>query len=157
MESQNNPAPETLAEAGKASGFTPPEGYEFPSLLARVQAVIIDFILLLIFWLTVTYLIDLVGNVTGAVRGFILIFSLYLYDPIFVAFTGGTIGHHIMGMKVKKFNDPQRNIFVLLSLFRFFMKSALGWLSFLTITGNKEKRAIHDFASGSIVIRKISE
>jgi hypothetical protein len=33
------------------------------------------------------------------------------------------------------------------------LKTLLGWISFLTITRNTERRAIHDLVSGSVMVR----
>jgi hypothetical protein len=34
------------------------------------------------------------------------------------------------------------------------LRYTLGWISLLTISGNSEKRAIHDMAGGSIVLEE---
>jgi uncharacterized RDD family membrane protein YckC len=53
---------------------------------------------------------------------------------------------------VKDHSDTHRRIGVFASFIRYVFKTVLGWLSFLTITANKERRAIHDLISGSVVI-----
>lgn len=40
------------------------------------------------------------------------------------------------------------------AIIRYIIKISLGWISFLTINSNYEKRAIHDFVAGSVVIKK---
>lgn len=76
----------------------------------------------------------------------------YLYDPIFTAFTGSTLGHKIMKLKVRRYREPERKISLGQALLRFIIKGLLGWISFFTVTGNERKRAIHDLASGSILL-----
>lgn len=126
--------------------------YEFPTLLRRVQALFIDVIIILIIFLTSSFLIDFAGGAPNWLRGVILISMIYLYDPILISSIGGTIGHHIMKLRVRNIYDPNKNIFILNSIVRFSLKGLFGWLSFLTVTFNKRRRAIHDIASGSILI-----
>jgi len=127
---------------------------QLPSLVARIKAFFIDLLILLLVFATVSILIDMIGNVPSTVKGFIAVFMLYLYDPILTSFTGGTIGHKLMKLKIKQLQDPEKNISLLAALFRFLIKGMLGWLSFFTVTGNVNKRAIHDLASGSITLKK---
>lgn len=77
---------------------------------------------------------------------------IFLYDPLLTSIAGNTIGHRLMGLTVRKFDNPYRNISLGNAILRFSVKALLGWISFLTITGNKYKRAIHDMVGNSIVI-----
>ena len=83
---------------------------------------------------------------------FILLF--YLYEPILVSRYSGTIGHKIIGIKVKLYTDSNKNIGFFRALFRFYLKTVFGWISFFTVTFNKNHRSIHDLLSGSIVLYK---
>ena len=38
-------------------------------------------------------------------------------------------------------------------MIRYPVKLLLGWISFLTINSNPKRRAIHDLASGSVMIK----
>ena len=124
----------------------------FPSLLIRIKALFIDFCILLMVFAIMSLLVEAVGTVSDWVKGVVLIFMVYLYDPVFVAFTGSTLGHKAMKIKVMKFKEPEMRISFGRAFIRFLVKGLLGWISFLTVTGTKQKRAIHDLASGSIVI-----
>lgn len=125
-----------------------------PSLVARIKAVFIDLLIMLAIFTITTLFIDVFGDIHSAIKGFILIFMIYLYDPVFTAFTGGTLGHKVMKLKVRKYNETDKYISFPRAFLRFLIKATLGWLSFLTVTGNKDKRAIHDMASGSIMLNK---
>jgi uncharacterized RDD family membrane protein YckC len=57
-----------------------------------------------------------------------------------------------MNLTVRKFDDQSSNISIGKAFLRFIIKILLGWISFITVTSNKNKRAIHDLVSGSIVI-----
>jgi uncharacterized RDD family membrane protein YckC len=127
---------------------------QLPSLVVRIKAFFVDLLILLLVFATVSILIDMIDNVPSILKGFIAVFMLYLYDPILTAFTGGTIGHKLMKLKIKQLQDPEKNISLLAALLRFLIKGMLGWISFFTVTGNANKRAIHDLASGSITLKK---
>jgi len=55
---------------------------------------------------------------------------------------------------VRKHSDPGKKINLIQSYLRFIVKFLLGWISFITISFNEEKRAIHDFAGGTIMLDK---
>jgi uncharacterized RDD family membrane protein YckC len=126
-----------------------------PSLVVRIKALFIDLVILLLVFTMVSIVVDAVGSVPSIIKGIIAVFMFYLYDPIFTAFYGGTIGHKIMRLKIKRFQEPDKNISLAAALLRFLMKSMLGWISFFTVTGNINKRAIHDLVSGSILLRSL--
>jgi len=128
--------------------------FSFPPLIRRIQAIFIDIGILILVFFIATYLTILIGEIPSWAKIAILIFMIYLYDPLLVSVFGGTIGHQMMNMKVKKYNNPNKNIWIGAAVLRYFIKGLLGWLSFITITFNKRKRSLHDMASGSIVIDK---
>jgi uncharacterized RDD family membrane protein YckC len=130
------------------------DGAKFPNLLTRVKALMIDVIVILIIFSISSIVIDKIGEIPDWIRGLILIFCLYLYEPLFISLFGGTIGHNVLKVNVRKIGSPDKKLNILQASLRFITKYLLGWLSFLTITGNKRKRAIHDMASGSIVLYK---
>jgi uncharacterized RDD family membrane protein YckC len=125
-----------------------------PSLVARIKALFIDILVMLLIFSATSFFISLFGSVPSIVRAFVFIFMIYLYEPVLTAFTGSTLGHKVMRLKVRKYNNPENKISIAQALFRHVIKGLLGWLSFLTVTGNEHKRAIHDLASGSIVLRE---
>jgi uncharacterized RDD family membrane protein YckC len=67
---------------------------------------------------------------------------------------GCTLGNYLMKIRVKRFADNKRKINLLQAYIRFVVKVLLGWISFLTINSNKERRAIHDFVAGSVMLEK---
>jgi hypothetical protein len=125
----------------------------FPTLVSRIKAVFVDLLILLFTFAIVSLVIDAIGGTSDFVKGFILIFMVYLYDPVLTAFTGGTIGHKLIGLKIRKYKEPEKYISFGSALLRFLIKGSLGWISFLTVTSNEHKRAIHDQLSGSITLK----
>ena len=147
-------APE-LKDDGKNSLETKYDGTTFPSLVTRIKALVIDVIVMLIIFTCTTLFIDAFGDIPEFVKGLIAVFMFYLYDPILTSFTGSTLGHKVMKLKVRKYADPEKRISLGQAFLRFIIKGFLGWISFLTVTGSKHKRAIHDMASGSIIMAVI--
>jgi uncharacterized RDD family membrane protein YckC len=134
------------------SEIDPFKDFEFPTLLQRVQALFIDTIIIVAVFFSTSYLIDFFGSAPNWIKATIIVFMLYLYEPVLVSTLGGTIGHRALKLRVKRYNNPEKKLIIIPALFRTFLKWLLGWLSFLTVTFNKRRRAIHDMGSGSIVI-----
>ncbi|MES1198207.1 MAG: RDD family protein, partial [Chitinophagaceae bacterium] len=67
---------------------------------------------------------------------------------------GFTLGNFIKGIRVRQYSNKVKRINIFQAILRYIFKIALGWLSFITIHSNPEKRAIHDFVSGSVMIKK---
>lgn len=150
METTHNPIEPGILSGAHANTFY--EGATFPSLLVRMKALFIDVIVMLIIFTATTLFIDTFGDIPDFVKGSIAIFMFYLYDPMLTSLTGSTLGHKAMKLKVRKYKDPEKRISFGQALIRFLTKGSLGWLSFLTVTGNERKRAIHDIVSGSIIL-----
>ena len=124
----------------------------YPGISDRVKAIFADGIAIIAFLFTGSYIFSLFESVPDNVRMVSFIFIFFLYDPLFTSLFGGTIGHMINGIRVKRESDEMKNILFPLAVFRFIVKAALGWLSFLTMNGNKKRQAIHDLAVGSVVV-----
>jgi uncharacterized RDD family membrane protein YckC len=127
---------------------------DYPVLLKRIQAVMVDVLFLLIAMMVISQLLGLFTHVAEAVRISLFVFLFLFYDPLLTSFLGGTLGHLVIGIRVKKESTEITNISLFAALLRFIIKSTLGWISLLTVTGNKRKRALHDLLSGSVVICK---
>ncbi len=122
---------------------------EYPTILRRYLSTFIDA------WFIITFLIFLPyyigdGENTLKVRVLIAIIMLFIYEPLFTSKLC-TLGQKITGIRIRKVSTHQKLNFPI-ALFRVIIKGLLGFVSFFSIMFSKEKRAIHDFASGSIVI-----
>ncbi len=127
---------------------------QYPSLLRRVQALFIDFLLILLTFATSSVVIGMIGDTATGVKVSVFVFCVIIYEPMLVSLMGGTLGQKALGMQVKRYEAPDRNISIFSAIIRVIMKGLLGWISFLTISFNSEKRAIHDMISGSVVMMK---
>lgn len=126
----------------------------YPSLLDRVKAVMVDSVILIIFMIIATTVFSSFENVPDVARIIAFVFIVILYDPIFTSTFGGTIGHMIIGIRVRRESSREKNILFPLAIIRFMIKALLGWISLLTVTSNKKNKAIHDSIIRSVVVYK---
>jgi uncharacterized RDD family membrane protein YckC len=125
-----------------------------PRLLERIKATLVDAMVIVLLMYLGSLILETLVVESGMVRG-ILFGIIWLYEPIATSI-GRTLGHQIMDIRVRKFlptpdgNPPRINLFQ--AIVRFLVKVALGWVSLMFISGNKYRRAIHDYAGQSIVI-----
>jgi cytochrome bd-type quinol oxidase subunit 2 len=96
--------------------------------------------------------LDHFDNVPDWVRIGLFAGVFVVYEPFCMVF-GCTLGNYLKGIRVRNNDDTTKRITLFQSLLRYPLKIALGWLSFLTIHGNPKKRAVHDLASGSVMIK----
>ena len=131
--------------------LTPPT---YPGILLRIQALFADQLVVIAGMILLTFTFSVIGDVPVEAKmvGFVLI--VLLYDPLCTSILGGTLGHRLIGIRVKREYDDDRNILFPLAVLRYVFKILLGWVSLLSIGSNPRRRAIHDILSGSIVIFK---
>lgn len=126
--------------------------YHYPLLVKRYQSLLIDFVLMFAVMIVVMITMgesDIRQYVMLALGGFFV----FIYEPLLTAFNA-TVGQHIVGIRVRQMQNPEQRIGLMNAYLRAITKFLLGWLSFLTISFNPQHRAIHDFASSSVVIVK---
>jgi uncharacterized RDD family membrane protein YckC len=58
----------------------------------------------------------------------------------------------MLGLRVKRESDENRNILFPLAIVRYIVKASLGLVSLLTVSGNVKRKAIHDYLVGSVVV-----
>ncbi|MFK8164766.1 MAG: RDD family protein [Lewinella sp.] len=125
-----------------------------PRLMERLKATVVDAMVIVLLMYLGSLLLEALAVESGSIRG-ALFGLIWLYEPIATSF-GKTLGHQIMGIRVRKFlptpdgNPPRINIFQ--AIVRFLVKVVLGWVSLLFISSNEYRRAIHDYAGQSVVI-----
>jgi len=125
--------------------------YESPTIKTRYFSTLIDLLVILLFSFGVSALFEEIGQVPDYTRGIFLVLVVFLYEPTLVS-VGSTFGQFVLNIRVRSFKNPEKKLAFPLVFIRFMIKFFLGWLSFITVTFNINRRAIHDFASGSIVI-----
>ena len=125
----------------------------YPRLIRRVQACIIDsfifaFILVGLFLMVTTFAVEPVW-----VRIAVVLVPVLIFEPMLVSCTGGTIGHHLLKLKVQDVSNT-KNINIFFAFIRFVLKTILGTVSLLFVLTTRKHQAIHDFCANSIVAYK---
>lgn len=122
----------------------------YPTLVKRYKALLTD-VLLQFGFLIVLMLIFQDSEYRPAIMITTAAILLLCYEPLLTVYSR-TIGQKIMKLKVRRFGQPDRRLSLMNAYIRWLTKGLLGWISFITINFNTEHRAIHDFASDSIML-----
>ena len=77
-------------------------------------------------------------------------------EPLFVWSSGGSIGQHIYGLRIRKAGVDER-LGILQSYARFIAKLPLGLISLVTVLTSRRHQAIHDLLCRSIVVYRNPE
>lgn len=125
---------------------------QYPELRARIQSTFIDTLLLVSLMYAFSVMLDKFEHTPDWVRMALFIGLFMIYEPISMTL-GCTLGNFLMGIRVRKYSDTAKKINILQAIVRYPIKFALGWISFLTIHSTPKKRAIHDLASGTVMIK----
>ena len=124
----------------------------YPLLGDRIQSTLIDTILIITLMFVFAAILDRCENVPDWVR-IALFFGLFgIYEPVCTSL-GCTLGNYIKNIRVRQYNDTRKKINIIQAIFRYLFKIGLGWISFLTIHSNSQRRAIHDLVAGSVMIK----
>lgn len=126
--------------------------YERPSISRRYISSAIDGIFIIFTFVVISYCFRSDSPSASSIRIATLLGMLFLYEPLLTSYSC-TIGQKLMGIRVRKVNDMERRISIIAAYSRYFVKIFLGIISLFSIVFTKERRAIHDFASGSIMIK----
>jgi uncharacterized RDD family membrane protein YckC len=124
-----------------------------PTISDRIQSTFIDTLVIIVLMFIFSAILDKFENVPDWIRMLIFLAIWGLYEPVGVAM-GATIGNYIKGIRVRQFADSTKKINILNSFLRYLVKLALGFISFITIHTNTDRRAIHDIAAGCIMVTK---
>lgn len=132
----------------------PEAAIKYPSLRERVIAILLDNITVLLFFFLVTYISGEIIAIHTSLKPFIFFGILFLYEPITNTYIC-TIGQFLMGFRIRRVTEENKRINFFQALVRLLFKYTLGWLSFVTITFNPQRRAIHDYATGSVALNTV--
>jgi uncharacterized RDD family membrane protein YckC len=125
---------------------------QYPSLTQRMQSLVIDQALILAMMLVSAGVLDRFEKPPDWVR-IALFFSIWgVYEPVCMAFAC-TLGNFILGIRARRVNDPTKRMNLVQAYIRYITKLVLGWLSFVTLNMNKERRAIHDLIASTVMIK----
>jgi uncharacterized RDD family membrane protein YckC len=124
----------------------------YPELGDRYRSLTIDSIVIITLMFAAAYLFEAWPSAPEDARKWAFVLIWAGYEPIATAF-GSTVGNYVMKIRVRRVGNESRRINILQAYVRYVVKLPLGWLSFLTMGGNAKRRAIHDLASGAVMVR----
>ncbi len=127
----------------------------YPALSDRIQSTFIDTLFIVFLMFITSAILDRYDNAPDWIRITVFVGLWAIYEPLSTTF-GGTIGNRVKGLRVRRHNNEQQRINIAQAFLRYALKVLLGWVSFLTMHSNAQRRAIHDFASGSVMIKATS-
>lgn len=125
---------------------------KYPELTDRIQSTFIDTVFIVILMFIFSALLEKFDNTPEWIRVALFIGIWVVYEPLCTCL-GATLGNYFKKIRVRAVTNTHKRINFFQALARYIVKLLLGWLSFLTIGSNAEKRAIHDFVGGSVVIK----
>lgn len=129
--------------------------WRYPRFLRRLQAVMIDSIILVSLVMG-SLIIAASFGVTGRDAAILIVVMTLLWEPLCISITGGTIGHHLIGLRVvNRSNGKNLNLFA--SMIRFIVKFLLGNVSIAFVFITQYHQAIHDGLARSVVLVKHPE
>ena len=133
-----------------------PAGDESPPLYAtfprRLNALSIDALILMTFSV-VLFLLLPEGSEHSATRltlAFVWWGVLLLYEPVMVAWFGGTMGHRLQNLRVVD-DSHGGNPHLGKALGRYLLKGILGTVSFFSMSFSRRHQALHDMMTRSTV------
>lgn len=129
--------------------------WRYPRFLRRLQAVVIDSIILVSLLMS-SLLTASFFSVTGREAGILIVIMTLLWEPLCVSLTGGTIGHHLIGLRVVN-RSSGKNLNLFASMIRFIVKFFLGNVSIAFVFITQYHQAIHDGLARSVVLVKHPE
>lgn len=124
---------------------------EYPTILERIKSTTIVTIIIIACMYFASEILNSFENVPDFIR-MILFALILLYEPILTVF-GATIGNEKMEIRVRTNANHAKKINFFQAVIRVILKYLLGWLSFITLFFSDKGRTIHDYASGSIMIK----
>ena len=126
----------------------------YPGIIERMKALISDSVVIVCLMLSVGVIFSNIENVPNEARMIVFVIIFLIYDSLFTSLFGGTIGHLLIGIRVRRDDESNKNIIFPMAILRYCIKAGLGWVSLLTISRNLKGKAIHDLAVNSIVVYK---
>lgn len=126
--------------------------YEYPTLMRRLMASLLEFFFILLVMVAVAYLFPNEDTISRTIKVCAGLFLFFGYEP-FCTSMYCTFGQYMTGIRVRKADDPEKHISIISAYIRIVLKVFLGWLSFFTMPFSDRRRAIHDHGASSVVIQ----
>ena len=124
--------------------------HESPTILRRYLSTFIDGVFILSVFIFSSLAIKSDSAIADYARIAVFLGLFFMYEPIFTS-RFCTLGQKITGIRVRT-NGSYSKISIPAAYLRIIIKILLGFISLLSIPFTRDRRGVHDFASGSVVI-----
>lgn len=128
------------------------EQYTYPSITRRYLSSLIDGLFIASMLIVVAYLFQNDNELATNAKIALVLLLVFVYEPLCTSKLC-TIGQRTMGIRVRDFKNHTR-IPLHKAYLRIITKIVLGFISLISILFSDDRRAIHDFLAGSIVLEK---
>ena len=125
---------------------------QYPELIDRFQSTFINTLVIVILMFVWATILDKIQDPPDSLRMTMFFVIWGVYEPVCTSL-GCTLGNYIKGIRVRRINNTSKKINIFQAFIRYLFKILLGWVSFLTIGSNPQRRAIHDMVAGSVMIK----
>lgn len=117
----------------------------------RLQALVLDVALLVSSLVAVAIAIPALPDAASPAVWVGAVLLFVLYEPLLISRTGGTVGHHLMNLRVQRESAPEQIGFGR-ALLRSWIKGVLGVVSFVSMLLTRKHQAVHDSVTRSVVV-----
>jgi uncharacterized RDD family membrane protein YckC len=127
---------------------------KYPILLRRYLATLVDFIVAFSIAVAIGKSLSMNSNLSTDLSMWIFILPFLIYEPLMTT-VYSTVGQFVFKFRVRKLDEKNKINFGQ-AFVRIIIKYLLGWISLMTIPARADRRAMHDLATGSIVVNSNS-
>ena len=129
----------------------PPPGPRYARFSRRLRGIMLDWIIAMaILFGGVLVAVSIQNDGFSRTLGILVVITLFLYEPVLVSLTGGTLGHYFANLRVVDDRDGG-NVSLLKACARVVIKGLLGWYSFVVLAATRRNQAVHDLLTRSTV------
>jgi hypothetical protein len=142
-----------VADALSESRVASAEAMRFPRFARRIRALWIDTVVFVLIYLAWILGLDWLYQFPPPVRIAALLVPVLLLEPALVAWSGGTLGHHAVGIRVRDARADRR-IGLARACGRAAFKATFGWASLMFALVGHRHQAAHDLLTRSLLVLK---
>src|SRR5262245_26001340 len=127
----------------------PEDTLRYPSIPARLKAIQIDSVIILLCQACLLTLYSMIGYETPAIM--LLLVGVVVYEPFCVSWRGQTVGQQYMGFRIID-TTTRQNLSLRKSCGRFLLKTCLGVLSLVWAFFTRRQQSLHDLLTRSMAV-----
>jgi uncharacterized RDD family membrane protein YckC len=128
-------------------------GLGYPRLVRRLRGLFIDSLVVPLATMATLVALTYAGVENTWIKIACPVLVVLLLEPVAVSVTGGSIGHHLTGLRVRKERADER-INVLAATVRFVVKAIFGLPAFFVAFVTQKRQGLHDLAAKSLIVHK---